>query len=138
MNVWQPLSLLACDFASPNTVAYTEPKRIKPGAATVLTGQPSRFLTFVSESSFPSLLQSSLTPQKTCSTLYWQDRQGRCSVDLSQVTWSLLCFLWAGTLTLVCYILVRSNVFLIFKLRVSLGYVEEVKSIDTTLESACT
>ena len=51
-NVYQPLSLLACDFVSHDTEKYIKPKRIKLEAATVLTGQPSRFLTFVSESSF--------------------------------------------------------------------------------------
>jgi hypothetical protein len=55
-NVPQPLSLLACDFVSHDTVKYIKPKRIQLEAAAVLNGQSSRFLTSVSESSFPSFL----------------------------------------------------------------------------------
>lgn len=49
----QPLSLLASDFVSHDTV---KSKRIKLEVAILLTGQSSQFLTFFSKSSFPSFL----------------------------------------------------------------------------------
>lgn len=55
-NVCQPLYLLACDFVSYNPVQYRKPKRIRLKATTVLIGNPSQFLIFVSESLFPSFL----------------------------------------------------------------------------------
>ena len=51
-NVCQTLSLLAYDFVSHDTLQYIKPMRIKREAAAALTRQPSRLLTFVSESSF--------------------------------------------------------------------------------------
>lgn len=51
-NVCQLLSLLACDFVSHDIVKHVTPKRIKLEVASVLTEQSSRFLTYVSESSF--------------------------------------------------------------------------------------
>jgi hypothetical protein len=46
LNVYQPLSLLACDFLSNDTIKYIKSKTIKPEAAAVLTWQPSWFLFF--------------------------------------------------------------------------------------------
>lgn len=64
-NVHQPLTLLACDFVSQDSVKYIEPMRIiKLGAAAVLTRQPSQFLTFVSESAiFPIILMPPHPPE---------------------------------------------------------------------------
>jgi hypothetical protein len=81
-NIHQPLSLLACDFVSHDTVKYIEPKRIKLEAATILTGQPSQFLTFVSESFFFRLFYILTANSKDCSTLY---QLGQYSKDIFDI-----------------------------------------------------